>query len=83
VRTTIDIPEPTFEQAKRLAEAKGITVEQLVAEALEQRLRVPPTTSQKAWMRGFGALADLREESDRMKRVIEEEFEQIDPEDRQ
>jgi len=78
VRTTIDIPEPTFQQAKRLADAKGITVEQLVAEALEQRIRAP-SSSRKDWMHGFGALADLKQETERITQLIEEEFEQIDP----
>ena len=81
MRTTIDIPEPTFQQAKKLAEASGISVEQLVAEALELRIRTP-ASSPRAWMQGFGGLADLKDENDRITRLIEQEFEQIDPEDR-
>ena len=34
-------------------------------------------------MKGFGALADLKEENARVMKSIEEEFEQVEPEDRQ
>lgn len=33
------------------------------------------------WMAGFGALSDLASENQRVLRLIEEEFEALDPED--
>ena len=33
------------------------------------------------WMKGFGGLADLRAETARIRDLIEEEFESIEPED--
>jgi hypothetical protein len=37
----------------------------------------------KSWMQRFGTLADLKQESNRITQLIQEGFEQIDPEDRQ
>ncbi len=86
MKTTIEIPEGTFRQAKTLAAAQGITLKQLVTEALERRLKraaeaaggvgdVPP------WMAGYGALSHLANENRRILGLIEEEFEQLHPED--
>jgi hypothetical protein len=35
----------------------------------------------KPWMKGFGALRHLQEENVRIQQIIDEEFEQIEPED--
>jgi hypothetical protein len=35
----------------------------------------------KPWMKSFGALRHLHEENVRIQRIIDEEFEQIEPED--
>jgi hypothetical protein len=86
MKATIDIPNSAFEQAKSLAAAQGITVEQLLANAVQEKLRAVLALGPGAeppWMKGFGALADLKEENARIDKLIEEEFEQIEPEDRQ
>lgn len=86
MKATIDIPNATFEQAKCLADAQGISVEQLLANAVQEKLRLPSPPShgaQPPWMKGFGALADLKEENARIMKSLEDEFEQIEPEDRQ
>jgi hypothetical protein len=86
MKTTLEISDSTFRRAKTLAAAQGISLKQLFNEALEDRLR--RTTRQgeaaePAWMKGFGGLADLKAESAKIMTLIEEEFEQIEPEDRQ
>jgi len=86
MKATIDIPNSTYEQAKCLADAQGISVEKLLANAVQEKLRGPSFPGHGAappWMKGFGALADLKEESARIMKSIEEEFEQVEPEDRQ
>jgi hypothetical protein len=86
VKTTIDIPNATFQQAQSLAAAQGISVEQLLANALQEKLRTIPAPrngTQPPWMNGFGALADLKEENARIMQSIADEFEHIEPEDRQ
>ena len=35
------------------------------------------------WMKGFGELSDLREESRRIMAIVEEEFGRVEPEDRE
>ncbi len=86
MKTTLEIPETTFRRAKTLAAAKGISMKQLFTEALEDKLRQSThrgKPTEPPWMKGFGKLADLKLESARMMKVIDEEFEVIEPEDRQ
>jgi hypothetical protein len=53
-----------------------------VSRALEEKLTAPDKYVNKPWMKFAGALADLHEENVRIAKVIEDEFEQIEPEDR-
>jgi hypothetical protein len=85
MKTTLEIPDSTFRRAKTLAAAQGITLKKLFTEALDEKLR-QATGRGKAeppWMKGFGKLADLKTENARILSLIEEEFEQIEPEDQQ
>ena len=85
VKTTVDIPDATLRQAESVAAAKGIPLTQFLAEALEAKLREsisPAPTAEPCWMQGFGVLADLKQENERVAAWIEEEFERIEPEDR-
>lgn len=85
MKTTLDLPDETFRQAKARAALRGIPMRQFVTEALEEKLRGEwhqGTPAQSPpWMRGFGALADLREENRRIDGIIAEEFGNIEPED--
>ena len=85
VKTTFEIPEPLFRKAKATAASQGRTLKQLVQEALSEKIaRVDGTSRrQKPWMVLAGGLKHLRRESRRIERVIEAEFENIEPEDRQ
>jgi predicted transcriptional regulator len=86
MKTTIEISENTFRRAKSLAAAQGISLKQLFTEALEEKLRRQARRANgahPAWMKGFGALADLEKENARILKAVEQEFEQIEPEDRQ
>lgn len=85
MKTTLELPDETFRQAKARAALRGIPMRQFVTEALEEKLRTDcpqgaPTQS-PPWMRGFGALADLREENKRLEGLIAEEFGKVEPED--
>ncbi len=86
MKTTIELPDATFRQAKALAAARGMSLKQLFTEALEERLRrgADPNRDGRAeppWMAGFGALSDLSEETHRILGLIEQEFERLSPED--
>ena len=85
MKTTIDLPNSTLEQAKTLADAQGISMEQLLANTIEEKLRnrfAVANGAEPPWMKGFGSLADLKDENARVLRIIEDEFENIEPEDR-
>jgi hypothetical protein len=81
MKTTLDIPDALFRQAKSAAAEQGIPLRALVSEALTEKLRAREA-GDKPWMRAFGKLRDLRKETARIGRIIEEEFERIEPEDR-
>ena len=86
MKTTIELPDVMFRQAKALAAARGVTLKRLFTEALEDQLRRcargnPAADAEPPWMAGFGVLADLSEENRRILDTIEEEFEKLSPED--
>lgn len=84
MKTTLEIPDSTFRHAKTLAAARGISLKQLVNVALDEKLRQsarPGKVAKPAWMKGLGALANLKSENARIMALVEAEFEQIKPED--
>lgn len=85
VKTTLEIPGPLFRKAKAIAARQGRTLKQLVQEALSEKIaRVDGVSrKQKPWMVLAGGLKHLHSENRRIERVIEAEFENIEPEDRQ
>ncbi len=82
VKTTLEIPDPVFRKAKAKAAERGIPLRQFVTEAVQEKLEQAAKTGGKPWMKGFGKLRHLHEETKRIERIIEEEFEQIESEDR-
>ena len=86
MKTTIELPDAMFRQAKALTATRGVTLKQLFAEALDDRLRRcaranPADDAEPPWMAGFGVLSDLSDENRRILDVIEAEFERLSPED--
>jgi hypothetical protein len=86
LKTTIELPEALFRRAKSMAAQEGVTLKQLLTEALESQLETRKTTrdgkAAPRWMRAYGALRHLRQERKAIERAIESEFEKIEPEDR-
>jgi hypothetical protein len=86
VKTTIEIPDPLFRKAKSRAAERGQSLKELVTEALQEKLAARATRapgSEPAWMRGFGKLRRLRRETRRIQAKIDEQFEVLEPEDRE
>jgi hypothetical protein len=84
VKTTVEIPDPVFRQAKARAAERGQKLREFVTEALQEKLsgRAAGREPEAApWMAGFGGLKRLRRETQRIGRVIEREFEVVEPED--
>jgi hypothetical protein len=82
VKTTLEIPDPIFRKAKVKAAERGIPLRQFVTEAVEEKLAAAPTTGERPWMKFAGGLSHLHNETVRIEKLIEAEFEQIEPEDR-
>jgi hypothetical protein len=80
MKTTLEIPDQLFRRAKSFAAEKGIPLRELVSDALAEKLR-GGGNDEKPWMKSFGKLRNMREETKRINKVIEETFGQIDPED--
>lgn len=81
MKTTLEIPDGIFRRAKSVAAERGIPLRVLITEALADKLK-DDNGSSKPWMTAFGKLRHLRRETARINRIIEEEFEEIDAEDR-
>ena len=84
MKTTIDIPDDLFRKAKATAALRGVSMRQFVTEALRSKIQIPSEDSPAntpPWMRGFGALSDLSEETTHIQSLIDAEFEQIESDD--
>lgn len=87
MKTTIEIPETTLRRARNLAAAKGITLKQLVTDAIEDKVSNGDKKSKSgepAWMKLHGEFAKskaMRAETRRIQKIIDSEFERIDLKD--
>ena len=86
MKTTVELPDAAFRQAKALAAGRGITLKQFLTEALDDKLRRyaagdDGTASEAPWMAGFGELSDLARENRRIAAAIADEFETLEPGD--
>jgi hypothetical protein len=82
VKTTLEIPDAVFRRAKSVAARRGIPLREFVTEAVKDKLADADKAADKPWMAAFGKLRRLRKETARINRRIEEEFEQVEAEDR-
>jgi len=81
MKTTLEIPDPIFRRAKAKAAERQIPLRQFITEAVAEKLESKPATSKSERMQWAGQLRHLRRETARINAIIEEEFEQIEPED--
>jgi hypothetical protein len=82
MKTTLEIPDKTFRKAKATASALGIPLREYVTQAVEEKLSQSNRRPDKPWLECAGELAHLHKETRRIQKLIDEEFEQIEPEDR-
>jgi hypothetical protein len=83
MKTTLEIPDPIFRRAKSVAAKRGIPFREFVTEAVRDKLASDAKAAEQPWMTAFGKLRHLRKETAKINRLSEEEFEQIEAEDRQ
>ena len=86
MKTTVKISDQTLRRAKSLAAAKGVSLEQLVAEAIEEKVGHGEALGkgEPRWMKLYGAFAkseEMRSDTRSIQLIIDEEFERIDPGD--
>ena len=81
MKTTLEIPDAIFRRAKSAAAERGIPLRELVTEAVKEKLAQNRRPSEQPWLAAFGKLRRLRKETAKINRIIEEEFENVEPED--
>ena len=81
MKTTLEIPDRIFRQAKSVAAERGIALRVFVTEAVEEKLAGASRKVEKPWVRLAGGLKHLRKETARINRIMKSEFEKIEPED--
>jgi len=79
VKTTIEIPDPLFREAKAAAAARGESLRQLVTSALRRHLAAPEGGGEESegWRRVFGKAR--RADVAGVDAVVEAELERVDP----
>jgi len=82
MKTTLEIPDAIFRRAKSAAAERGIPLREFVTEAVKDKLADTRKAGDKPWMAAFGRLRHLRKDGAKINRLIEEEFEQVEAEDR-
>lgn len=82
MKITLEISDPTFRLAKSAASALGISLHEYVARAVAEKLSHAGVSNAKPWLECAGELAHLHEETSKIDKLIREEFERIEPEDR-
>ena len=85
MKTTMELPDALFRETKALAARKGLSLRQIVVEALAQRLRTEKETPElKPWLKAFRDLRldnGLARELRRLSRRIDAEFERVNLEE--
>ena len=81
MRTTIDLPDALYREAKVTALARGVPLRALVVEGLSQFLRgAEAAGGEPAWKRHVGTLS--KEAADEMERFLREaDFSRVQPEE--
>ena len=81
MKTTLEIPDPIFRRAKAMAAKQGVPLRQFVTDAVEEKLREKLTAGEKPWVKLCGKLSHLGKETARINKLIEREFERVEPEE--
>ena len=85
MKITFELPDPLVREGKASAAERGQSLNEFVADALRDKLAGASgrdADSARPWMRGFGALKGLRQETARIQASIDEQFRVVEPEDR-
>jgi hypothetical protein len=81
MKTTLEIPDAIFRRAKARAGQRGVPLRQFVTEAVAEKLKAEAGDGEKTRLRLAGRLRHLRQENAQIRRRIDQEFEQVEPEE--
>ena len=85
MKTTMELPDAVFRETKALAARKGLSLRQVIIDALAEKLQAEKKIpAAKPWLQAFRDLSPkdgLAQELRRLNRRIETEFEQVQLED--
>jgi hypothetical protein len=81
VRIKLEISGFLFSRAKSVATSRGVSLDQFVAEALREKVNSVPGAGPKPWMKHFGKLKRLPNETEQIEKRIQDAFEHIDAEE--
>ena len=80
MKTTLEIPDAIFRRAKSVAAARGVPLREFVTQAVKDKLAASSTPPERPWVKHMGKLKHLHEETERINRLMEADFEKIDAE---
>jgi len=85
VKTTMELPDALLRETKAFAARRGLSLRQVMVEALAQKLRDEQGKPEsKPWLQAFRSIERdevLRQELVRLRQRTETEFEQVNPEE--
>ncbi len=85
MKSTIELPDALFREAKELASRKGLSLRQVVIEALAQKIRSEKDiASEKLWLKAFKRLKvdpELKQSLEAIRQAVDTEFEQVNLEE--
>lgn len=81
MKTTIEIPDEVFREAKARAALAGKTLKSYFNEAIREKnnMKLAVQSDKPGWMKVAGTIP--HEEIEKIQKLIDEEFSKIDPED--
>lgn len=77
MKTTLELPDPLFRNAKASAAERGQSLKEFVSDALRDKLALDgrrASAAQPLWMLGFSKLKRLHKETRRVQAVVDAEF---------
>lgn len=86
MKTTVEIPDALFRKAKATAAERGVSLKEFLTDAVTEHLRrgaasSKPELAAVPWMSAFGGLRHLHQETKKINRILQQEFEQIEEEE--
>lgn len=82
MKTTFELPDNLFKQAKVYAAIHSLSLKELFRQAISEKLaNTEKNLPQKPWMKFYGKGKNLKNELEHLDNIIESEFETIDYEE--